>query len=120
MAGFFGVPLSWEPEPVEWPWSRTRVVGRGRDMYGRYVIGASNISETQCLDESLMLFRSSHSRHPSPAFDLDLPSSDRLWLGGTAAILEGLAQGRKSYVLGVEIYHKVWAQNLQSMIKQKQ
>merc|ERR1739838_1220318 len=33
---------------------------------------------------------------------------ERLWLGGTDSVLEGLSVGRKSYILGVEVLHKIW------------
>lgn len=119
MAGFFGVPMAWEPEPADWPWTRTRVVGRSRDMYGQYVMGVSNLTVAQCLDESALLFRSSHSLHPSPVFDPVLPSSERLWLGGTAVLLEGLAQGRNSYVLGARLLHKIWSQDFSAVVEQR-
>lgn len=108
LAGFFGVPLDWQPEPANWPWKRPRVVGRGIDFYGRYRMGAANSSAAQCIDETALLLRSRHVVAPSPAFDSTLPSTDRIWLGGTDTVLEGLAMGRKSYILGVDVLHSIW------------
>lgn len=110
MAGLHGVPLDWDPkvEGWEWPaWSR-RMAGRGWDIFGRYTMASGNITAAQCLDESFLLLRGASSGQASPDFDPNLPSSDRLWLGGTDTVLEGLAAGRRSYILGVEVLHKVW------------
>mmetsp|Transcript_112117 Transcript_112117/g.362109 ORF Transcript_112117/g.362109 Transcript_112117/m.362109 type:complete len:365 (+) Transcript_112117:32-1126(+) len=110
VAGFFGVPLDWSPEPSS-PWSRPRVVGRGGDHYGRYTMGWSNVTAAQCVDETALLLRTRRGQFggagASPGFDAALPSASRIWLGGTGTVLEGLAQGRRSYVLGVDVLHQM-------------
>jgi len=108
LAGFFGVPLDWEPDLPDEPWRVPRVVGRGRDFFNSRYVMPGNLTPVQCVDETALLLRSRFDAEPSPSFDPALPSTSRIWLGGTDTVLEGLAQGRRSYALGVHVDHAMW------------
>lgn len=108
LAGFFGVPLDWEPDPPDADWRMPRVVGRGRDFFNSRYLMPGNVTPVQCVDETALLLRSRLDTEPSPRFDPSLPSTSRIWLGGTDTVLQGLAQGRRSYALGVNVDHAMW------------